>query len=374
MFRLEYDKEYLMNKYGCKDRYDYAQQLHDRLTHIETILCNLWVLAAMYRHFRSTQIELIFNGLFQENENFKNNENADYEQYIQNNDDFCRRMIKIYLTHIRWEQEYYIVTGGAYDVVYAHNWVDQHILPTLNIPKDWLILEEEDQSWAEFGRFPVHQWRYNYITKDTIEYHPGFDSWGEYFRGTHQKDAAENSLHFSKEALKPLIIGFIREISHDIQSRVSLMSLCIDYLYSAVPICFSWISGWLSNSIIKPIDIHYVTGIVTIIARDGDYEKNWGSKLMCYEHSYPDVRDDKMEIFEGMWAMIYSDQMGDIFYHRIQIQCVENICDFGTGIKKPDAMWLMLVTLKDNMLNIATECEYREDGQRPRTIIDSVCI
>ena len=345
----------------------------------------------MYQHFKDIQRGLIFNGLFRENECFKRDENnsklitniivdmllqnfdADYNKYIQNNDDFCRRMSKLYLTHKRWDQETYTDTGGTYAVIYAHNWMDHNVISKLNIPKDWLIFEEREESWAGFGRLPVHVWRYDHLTKDTIEYNPGFDSWGEYFTGSHQQGAAENSLHFSKDVLKSLITGFIRETKHDIQSRPSLMSLCIDYLYSSIPLCFSWISGWLSNPITKPIDIDYVTGIVTIRARDSDYEQNWSSELMCREDeecsTYPDKRDDRMEIFEGMWDQMWNES-GDKFYHRIEIKCIENMCDFGIGIKKPSAMWFMFIHLKDNMLNVAEESDYEENGIR--TIIDFI--
>ena len=387
------------------DNRDFIEQTRDRLNHIQALLCNLWVFTEMYQHFRNKQKGLIFNALFQENKFFKDNLtisksvttiiidmllqnfDVDYEKYIQNNEDFGKIMSKIYITNIRWMDHDYDTPRHIF--VYSHDWMDEHVIPKLNLPKDWLMIEEVEHTYAPFGRYPVHKWRYDYVSKDTIQYNPGFDEWSTYYKGSHQTDFAENIFHFSKAVLKSLIVGYIRDIYQEfdnVNSGSLLVSLCIDYSYLAIPPCFSWTSGWFSNSInvknqkheksdiTNPINIDCKTGVVTVKARDNNYEQRWDSPLIDSK-SYPDMRADKMEIIEGMWtwSRVCTENLGDKLYHRLEIRCIENIYNFGIGIKTPWYMLLICVDVSENVLNVTEERGLKENKKdEMRKIIKSV--
>ena len=132
----------------------------------------------------------------------------DFEKYMKNNDDFAKKMIKIYLTSKKCED--YDYRRRKHVFLFDHDWLNKYVIPNMKLAKDWLIMEEILHSNGHyFGRFPVHKWRYNYITKESIEYNPGFDAYGEYFKGFKQKDWLQNCLYFSKDMVKYLIIGFI---------------------------------------------------------------------------------------------------------------------------------------------------------------------
>ena len=150
--------------------------------------------------------------------------------------------------------------------------------------------------------------------------------------------------------------------------------LCINYLYIHVPPCYSWISGWLPNSIqlkldpkqetidIHPIDIDFNTGIVRISARDIDYELKWNSPLMDTIPYQKYNGDDKMEIIEVMWPGIYRQELRDRYYHRLTIKCIENLCDFGVGIKTPFRMYLLCINVCDNILIVTEEKDEMKSG------------
>eukprot|EP01084_Bolivina_argentea_P118712 210571_1 len=355
---LEKQKELSQHEYYYDGPDDHKYRA--KYLHIAMIICNIWICIEMYQYFKNQSNHLIYDALFKKNKYFKGNENNselianiiidfllqniddDFEECFRNNNDFNKRISDIYM--ITHEVEHNTIIP----LVFAHKWIDDHVLSKLNLPTmiyEMYISEEYYYS----GHRKHYQWKHDYITKETVEYHPCVDEYGEDMRDDNQKDWLCNPLMLSKELGQILIYGYIRKLFEKSYINISkiltneIPNLCVNYWYIHIPVCYNWLTGWLNLNFNNnkydakniPFVIDYNTGIITINKRDSGYLDGFSdnSSFGCFEYT----KYDHCDIVEGIWKSITDEMIQKNYVHVLEMKIVENVHDdhkskFGIGV------------------------------------------
>ncbi len=407
--KMQIEKESYCGDTYCDERkriYEKSQEAEVRFHHNAKILCNLWVSIEMYQYFKRDLKDLIYDTLYKNNSDLKNDDNNstlltitiinmilqdfgdDFNQRFRNNASFNNRIGKIYMIKRSFLYDRYGIL--KYKLPFTHKWIDKYVLSILNIPKHLLVTTVEDDYDYYYlsNKYPRYKWKYNYITKETIEYRPGLNQYGEDIKGDGQKDWICNPWVLSRDLIIILIYGFIRilfEQNSTITLSIDIPELCINYCYIHIPACFSWTSGWFINNNKIPIKIDFDTGIVTVRARNADYVKNnsdefvFGSVSESRHSQSTDSyaakidKDNVYEVVQGIWKTVDTNASDDTlinkYTHRLAMKCIENVSNFGIGIK---TRWGTLLYRAEAMENKKGIQLYITDQDEDTDLIRSV--
>ena len=166
----------------------------------------------MFQHFKKQLNEILYHTFYANNQNSKKNtkdakaiadiitnllvQNPDdeFDECFRNNDKFNLFKIRLCKIYTKTESFYYDCSlSTPWKLVFVNEWIDKLVLHKLNIPIDRMIVTLEDTGLHDdyendADMRPRFKWKYYYLTKETIEYFPGFDEDGVDLKGNGQVD------------------------------------------------------------------------------------------------------------------------------------------------------------------------------------------